>query len=202
MEKLLNFEIYSLQALILLSFSALILLISYDWRLILVALGLMYVGIFILVLVSWTLEMAVVKLIAGWISASVLGISIFSGNIRDQNQIQYPNSEIIFRISAAGLVGLVTISISPRVQELIKETSNEQVIGGVILLGMGLLLLGFSSQPLNTIVGLLMFMGGFEILYSAIESSILVSWFLVIINLSMALVGAYLLLSPTLESDL
>jgi hypothetical protein len=161
----------------------------------------MYVGIFILVLISWTFEMAVVKLIAGWISASVLGISIFSGNFRNRYTIYYSFSEIIFRISAAGLVGLVTISISPGVQELIREASPEQVTGGVILLGISLLQLGFSSKPLNTIVGLLIFFGGFEILYSTIESSILVNGFLAIINLSISLVGAYLLLSPILESD-
>jgi hypothetical protein len=161
----------------------------------------MYVGIFILLLVSWPFEMAVVKLIAGWISASVLGISIFNGSMRDYSQIQYSPSEIIFRISAAGLVGLVVISISPGILGLIREASNEQVIGGVILLGMGLLNLGFSGQSLNTIVGLLTFLGGFEILYSTIDSSILVNGFLAIINLSIALVGAYLLLSPTLESD-
>jgi hypothetical protein len=201
MEILLNFDLYSLQAIILLGFSALILLISYDWRLIISALGLMYAGIFILVSVSWTLEMAVIKIIAGWISASVLGISIFNENIRNHNQIRYSYSEIIFRISAAGLVGLVAISISPGVLELIREASNEQVVGGVILIGMGLLHLGLSNQPLNTIIGLLIFFGGFEILYSTIDSSILMNGFIAIINLSLALVGAYLLLSPTMESD-
>ena len=201
MEKYLNFEMYSLQALILLSISVIMLLVSSDWRLLIGALGLMYVGIFILVSGSYTLEMAVVKLISGWISASVLGISIFSETIRNHFRIYYSFSEIIFRISAAGLIGLVTVSISPGVLELISEASPEQVIGGVILLGMGLLHLGFSGQPLNTVIGLLILFGGFEILYSTIESSILVNGLLAIINLSIALVGAYLLISPSLESD-
>lgn len=197
----LNFDMYSLQALFLLSFSALILLISYDWRLIVSALGLMYASMFILVLISWNLEMAVVKLITGWISASVLGISILNGNIRDHYQTQYASSEIVFRISAAGLVGLLAVSISPGVLDLLSEASTEQVIGGVILIGMGLLHLGFSSHPFNTIIGLLIFFGGFEILYTTLESSIFMIGFLAIINLSIALVGAYLILSPTMEID-
>ena len=201
MEKYLNFDMYSLLALIFLSISALILLFSYDWRLIVGALGIIYTGIFILVLNSWSLEMAVVKLIAGWISASVLGISIFNEKSWNHYKIKYTSSEIVFRISAAGLVGLVTISISPGVLELFREASTEQVIGGVILIGMGLLQLGYSSQPLSTIIGLLIFFGGFEILYATIESSIIVNGFLAIINLSIALVGAYLILSPTMESD-
>jgi hypothetical protein len=192
---------YSFLALILMSFSTLLLLISYDWRFIIGVLGIMYAGMFILVLNSWPLEMAVVKLIAGWISASVLGISIFSEKIGGHHKIKYTLSEIFFRISAAGLVGLVTISISPGVLELLKEASTEQVIGGVILIGMGLLHLGFSSQPFNTIIGLLIFFGGFELLYATIESSISVNGFLAIINLSIALVGAYLILSPMMESD-
>ena len=201
MEKYLNFDMYSLLALIFLSISALILLFSYDWRLIVGALGIIYTGIFILVLNSWSLEMAVVKLIAGWISASVLGISIFNEKTWNHYKIKYTSSEIVFRISAAGLVGLVTISISPGVLELFREASTEQVIGGVILIGMGLLHLGYSSQPLSTIIGLLIFFGGVEILYATIESSIIVNGFLAIINLSIALVGAYLILSPTMESD-
>ncbi|MFN2235455.1 MAG: hypothetical protein ACK2U1_14615, partial [Anaerolineales bacterium] len=116
-----NFDMYSLLALIFLSISALILLFSYDWRLIVGALGIIYTGIFILVLNSWSLEMAVVKLIAGWISASVLGISIFNEKTWNHYKIKYTSSEIVFRISAAGLVGLVTISISPGVLELFRE---------------------------------------------------------------------------------
>ena len=140
----------SLPAVLLLSFTALTLLISHDWRVLVSALGLMYVGVFILVLSSWSLEMAVVKLVAGWISASVLGISMVSLSPRQHLQIRYFPSEIIFRISASGLVGLVTISLAPGIQEWFQRISYEQAIGGLILIGMSLLHLGFTRQPLRT----------------------------------------------------
>lgn len=201
MERFLDFNVYSLPAVLLLGCTALILLVSPDWRVIIGALGFMYVGVFILVLYSWPPEMAVVKLVAGWISASVLGISMVSISRSHQPQIRYVPSEIIFRISAAGLIGLVTISLTPAVQAWSVNFSNDQVLGGLILLGMGILHLGFTSQPLHTIVGLLTFFAGFEILYAAVDSTVLVSGFLAVINMSVALVGAYLLLIPTMESE-
>ena len=70
----LNSDALALVALSIVSLGALILLISHDWRLSVSALGVVYVGAFILVGFSWPTEMAVVKLVAGWISASVLGM--------------------------------------------------------------------------------------------------------------------------------
>jgi hypothetical protein len=66
---------------------------------------------------------------------------------------------------------------------------------------MGVLHLGFTTQPLQTIFGLLTFLAGFETLYATIESSVLVAGFLAVINLGISLVGAYLILAPTLEAN-
>ena len=58
---------------------------------------------------------------------------------------------------------------------------------------MGLLQLGTTTQILRVILGLLTTLSGFEILYAAMEGSILVAALLVVINLGLGLVGAYLL---------
>jgi hypothetical protein len=50
-------------------------------------------------------------------------------------------------------------------------------------------------------LGLLTVLSGFEILYSAVEVSALVTGLLAGVNLGLALVGAYLLLAPTLEEE-
>jgi hypothetical protein len=161
----------------------------------------MYVGVFILVVLSWPLEMAVVKLVAGWISASVLGIGLVNLDVNLHQSSRYSPSEIVFRISAAGLVGLAAFSLTPSVQKWLPEISSPQTLGGLILIGMGVLHLGFTLQPLRTIVGLLTLFAGFEILYATIESSVLVAGFLAVINMGLALVGAYLLLAPKLEVE-
>jgi hypothetical protein len=188
-------------AVLLLSLTALILLISHDWRLSVSSLGVLYLGVFTLVLISWPMEMAVVKLVAGWISASVLGIGLVNLGNRQYRPNRYLPSEIIFRFSAAGLVSLVAISLTPSLLELLPGASDEQTLGGLILIGMGLLILGFTQRPLQTALGLLTFFAGFEILYVTIESSVLVAGFLALINMGVALVFAYLLLAPTLEVE-
>ncbi len=188
-------------AVLLLSVTALILLISHDWRLSVSSLGVMYLGVFSLVLISWTMEMAVVKLVTGWISASVLGIGLMNSGNKNYRPSRYLPSEIIFRFSAVGLVSLVAISLTPSLLEWLPNASYEQALGGIILVGMGLLILGFTQRPFRIALGLLTFFAGFEILYVTIESSVLVAGFLALINMGVALVIAYLLLAPTLEVE-
>jgi len=53
--------------------------------------------------------------------------------------------------------------------------------------------LGITVQPLRVTIGLLTVFCGFEILYASIENSILVAALLSVINLGLALVGAYLI---------
>lgn len=196
-----SFDNFALPAVIILLMATVDLLISYDWRLSLGALGLLYVGVFALTLLSWPIEMAVVKLVSGWISASVLGISVANMSRVVQARGQYRPSEIIFRISSAGLVVLVAISLTPGLQKLLVNASFEQVLGGLLLVGMGVLHLGFTTQALRIVLGLLTVLAGFEILYVTVETSVLVAGFLAVINLGFALVGAYIILAPTLEAE-
>lgn len=64
---------------------------------------------------------------------------------------------------------------------------------------MGLLQLSLTSNPLRVIIGILTSLSGFEILYAAIETSTLVTGLLAVVTLGLALVGAYLLITPTME---
>jgi hypothetical protein len=54
-----------------------------------------------------------------------------------------------------------------------------------------------TSEILNVILGLLTVLTGFEILYAAIESSILVSGLLAVTNLGLGIAGSYLLIAGT-----
>jgi hypothetical protein len=196
----LTFDAFALPAVILLAVAATILLASYDWRLSLSALGAMYVGVFVLVALAWPLEMAVAKLVAGWIAASVLGMSLINRPMRSPRP-RYRFSEIVFRVAAAGLMGLVAVSLTPGMIATLGGVTFEQALGGLLLLGLGILHLGFTADPLRVVIGLLTVFAGFEILYAAGESSVLVAGFLAVINMGLALTGAYLLLSPAAEAE-
>jgi hypothetical protein len=64
---------------------------------------------------------------------------------------------------------------------------------------MGLLHLGITAEILRIILGLLTVMAGFEILYATVETSILLAGLLAIVNLGLALAGAYLMTSTPPE---
>jgi hypothetical protein len=75
----------------------------------------------------------------------------------------------------------------------------DQAWSGLFLIGVGLLQVGLTANLFRSTLGLLTLLSGFEILYAAIETSILVAGLLAILSLGVSLAGAYLLQSQTME---
>ncbi|MCJ7661690.1 MAG: hypothetical protein MUO67_21290 [Anaerolineales bacterium] len=192
-----NFELLGLPVVFLVSLTGIILLVSPDWRVSIAALAVQYIGVFVLVAMSWPLEMAIVKLVTGWMVCAVLALAKTGAPgryIEEQSTIM----NVIFRLLAAGLVGLVVASTAPRISVWVPEITIEQLLGGWVLIGLGLLHLGLTSSGLRVILGLLTVLAGFEIIYAAVETSVLVAGLLAAVSLGLALVGAYLLVIPSL----
>jgi hypothetical protein len=98
-----------------------------------------------------------------------------------------------FRLFMVGMAALLATAAAPRVEEILPGTGITVAVGGILLIAMGLLQLGMTTQVLRVILGLLTTLSGFEILYAAMEGSSLVAALLVVVNLGLGLVGAYLL---------
>jgi hypothetical protein len=177
------------------------LLISRDWRQNIILLAIQYIGVFLLVAQSWPIEMAIVKMVAGWMTGAILGIAMISTPQAWQDEEQSWPSGRIFRLLASGLVLLTVFSIAPQVQSWVPGVSLEMAWGGLILMGMGILNLGLTEQPLRISIGLLTFLSGFEIFYAAVETSTLVAGLLAAVELGIALAGAYLLIALTMEEE-
>lgn len=188
-------------AVILVVLTGLILLTNQDWRLGISSLGVQYVGMFVLVAISWSLGMAAVKLIAGWMSAAVLGMALVGKPTRWRDEEIYWPMGFLFRIFASSLVGLSILSFHPSIREWLPQVGPQQSLGGFVLIGMGLLQLGLTSRPLGTIMGLLTAISGFEVLYAVVEDSVLVAGLLAVINMGLALMGSYLLVAPAIEVE-
>jgi len=186
-------------AVVLISMTSLVLLIGQDWRVSISALALQYLGVFELVGLSWSLELAAVKLVAGWMAGAVLGMALLGIPDEARKGERLVLGSVLFRLLTAGLVWLVAFSIAPQLSARIPGIKYEQVLGGIILIGMGLLQLGLTALPLRITIGLLTVLSGFEILYAVVETSTLVSGLLAGVSLGLALVGAYLLTIPTME---
>jgi hypothetical protein len=192
-------EILILLAVTLVAITSMILLTSRNWIWTILALALQYVGVFILVAASWTLTLSITKIVVGWMAAAVLGmVMVATPEAIRQEEPHWPSGRI-FRLLTSGLVFLAVFSTSPKAAEFVPGTDPVTISGGLILIGMGLLHLSLTSQPLRTAIGILTFLSGFEIIYASVETSTLVADLLAVINMGIALVGAYLLVMPTLE---
>lgn len=184
---------------VLIAITAVYGLVNSDWRWAIAALGLQCLWAFLLITPSWPVELAAVKLVTGWIAASILGLTRL--NIPDsprENLMTIPTGRV-FRILAAGLIILVVFGAAPRLADWTNAIGINQAWGGLLLIGLGLLQLGLRSGFFRAALGLLTLFAGFEILYAAVESSTLVAGLLAVVNLGIALVASYLLISPGLE---
>ena len=181
-------------AVILLFGAALMLLLTNNWRHILAYLAILYLGVFGLTLTHWTLSMAAVKLVTGWMAATILGIT---RSALDPQLDTAPDNSLpegsLFRIFATAVLALVVASATPTVMQLLPGIGGAEVAGSLLLMMMGLLHLGLTTEPQRVVIGLLTVLAGFEILYASVETSTLVAALLSLINLGLALVGAYLL---------
>ncbi|NJC96380.1 MAG: hypothetical protein C3F07_05505 [Anaerolineales bacterium] len=178
------------------------LLMARDWRWLIILLSAQYVTVFILTLQNWPLGMASVKVVTGWMGATILGMTR-SGlpDEADDGEIKLPQGRL-FHLFAAGIVASIVAAVTPRVDTMMADAGSMVTAGSLLLIGMGLLHLALTDQVLRVALGLMTLLSGFEVLYSAVESSVLVAALLAVINLGLALVGAYLLLaSNAKETD-
>lgn len=179
------------------------LLISRDWRLELGLLGLQYVGVFWLTNQHWPTSMAAIKLVTGWMAIATLGMTRLNIKMDDvDNEKLWPQGRL-FRLFAASIVTVIVVTTAPSVENIIPGIGLPVITGSLILMGLGMLHLGMTAQPFRAIIALLIVLSGFETLYAALESSILIAAMLSAVNLGLALVGAYLLTAraPELEEE-
>lgn len=168
-------------------------LLARDWRWLIIFLSAQYVGVFILTLQHWPLGMATVKVMAGWMGAAILGMTHTN---MDEEEISdsLPQGRS-FRLVAAGVVGLIAVSGAARVDAMMADAGLAVAAGGLLLIAMGALHLGVTDQPMRVTVGLMTVLAGFEVLYSAVETSVLVAALLAVINLGLTLAGSYLMIA-------
>lgn len=175
------------------------LLLSRDWRWILGLLAVQYLGMFWMVSLHWPFGLASIKLVTGWMASAALGVTLMDIPEEEQSgETVWPQGRL-FRLLAAAIVVVLVIAATPAVETIIPGISRPVIAGGLLLAGMGLLQLGISAGILRITLGLLTLMAGFETLYAAVETSILLAGLLSIINLGLALVGAYLMTAAPLE---
>ncbi|HEU0293875.1 MAG TPA: hypothetical protein VFR47_14130 [Anaerolineales bacterium] len=189
-------------AVVLLAVTSIGLLLARDWRWLIIFLSTQYFGMLILTLEHWPLGLASVKVVAGWMSAAILGMtrSGLPREDRAERSNVLPQGRL-FRLFAAAMVLLIVSSMTPRVDVIMADAGFAVTTGSLLLVGMGLLHLGVSNHILRVTLGLMTVLSGFEILYATVEGSVLVAGLLAIINLGLAFAGSYLMVASNAEEE-
>ncbi len=171
-------------------------LVARDWRVSLGALAIQYLFVFWLVTRHLPFAMGSVKLIAGWMVVATLGMTRLGLSAAD-TQEQDPSfmRGRPFRIALMGIVALVAAGAAPRIEAVIPGLGLPVITGSLLLIGGGIVQLGLTDDHLRVTLGLLTLLAGFEILYAAVESAILVTGLLAVINLGLGVLGSYLLVA-------
>lgn len=196
-----NSEALIFGAMVMVSLTSLYILISRDWRFSIGALAIQYVGVFLLVGTVWPIELAVTKMVAGWMAGAILGIAVASSSetrVDIEQPLKFGTS---FRLLSAAIFALTVTSVVLHSGEFLSSISFVIQWGSFFLIGIGLLQVSLTSHPLRVVIGLLTVLSGFEIIYATMESSVLVTGLLAGVNLGLALVGAYLLVAPAMEAS-
>lgn len=175
------------------------LLLTRDWRWSIILLAVQYLAVFVLTLQHWPLGMASVKVVAGWMSATILGMTCSGiSEAAFDEEYTWPRGRL-FRLFAAGIVLLIIRIVTPTVDTIMADPGFAVTAGSLLLIGLGLLHLGLTGSVLRVTIALMTVLSGFEIIYSAVEGSVLVAALLAVINLGLALVGAYLLVASNAQ---
>lgn len=167
-----------------------------NWKITLISLALMYLGMTILISISLPINIAIIKLLVGWMCCAVLAISCTSVQLQERFSEKSLYSSLIFRVLAVTLVGTVLVILIPRIQPLLATISVPHLTlnACIVLIFFGLIQVALTSEPFFIITGLLTLFLGFDAFYSIIEVSSLLTGLLAAVNLGFVLIGSYFLI--------
>src|SRR5215211_3430612 len=186
-------------AVVLMVFTSAGLLFVRDWRWNIIILAVQYLGMFVLMLQHWPVGMASVKVVAGWMSAAILGMTRSGLPDKSLTDESIRPGGRLFRLFAAAAVVLIVAVVTPSVDTIMADAGFPVTNGGLLLIAMGLLHLGITAHILRVAIGLMTVLSGFEIIYETVEGSILVAALMAVINLGLALFGSYLLIASNAQ---
>lgn len=182
-------------ALILIVISAISSTILRNWKITLISLGLMYLGMAILLSISLPISVAIIKLLVGWMCCAVLAISCISVQYQEAFSEESLFSSLLFRVLAIALVGTVLLILIPIIQTLLTGNVSSMTLNAcIILILIGLIQVAMTSESFFTITGLLTLFLGFDAFYSIVEVSTLLTGLLAVVNFGFVLIGSYFLI--------
>lgn len=180
--------------------TSMIILVFRDWRINAGALAVQYLAVFYLATLSWPISMAVVKLIVGWMATAAIGLTCLR-QMNNDEEIESTSSLFFRGLSGLMVVLVIFVVSSPLQDSLFPNLPLVIIRSGSMLIGMALMQLGTNARPYLTIMSLLSFLAGFEVIHAGLERSTLLTGLMASINLGLALVGVYFIMKANLGSE-
>ena len=186
--------------------TTMILVVSRDWRLNVMALTVQYFFVVLLLTRLIRLEVAAVKGLIGWMICMVFYLTERRASVFEEHSVpehededaaasqRYRRWVMSARSSFCLLAGLL-VSVAAYTATLrfpLPEVPTDITLACYLLAGLGLLLVGLSEAPMQVGFGLLTFLLGFDLFYVALEPSLAVAGLLGAVSFVIALATAYL----------
>jgi len=145
---------------------------------------------FLLIVQIWPIALAAVKLISGWIGITIISASLEKSDDQEAGSNQYLSFRL-YKLALMGLFWVAIIAVAPQINDWLPIGYKNLISGLVFFLG-GILFLCVHEEVMDTIIGLMVMLAGFDIIYSSLEGSALVAGIYSIILISISILGSYL----------
>ena len=167
----------------------LLVLVSRAWRWEIFGLSALYLVGFVLIIQIWPFTLAAVKLMSGLMSVALL--STVKVNVEEETEQDESLSSRIFVFLLACLTWIIVTATVNDLNEIL-PISYTNLYTGMIIVCAGILKVSLNQKIFDIVIGLLVFLAGFDIIYSSLEGSALVTGFYSLINLLICVIGSYL----------
>lgn len=169
-----------------------------DWRLRLLGLAFAQLIGFILILQIWPIALASVKLISGWMAVVVLSATMAATSSETSDQ-KFTISANVFKLMLAAFSWVAIAAVADNLISWL-PISFTNLFVGLVFLFCGIFFMSLFTKINDIAVGLLIFLSGFDIIYSSLEGSALVTGIYALIVILVSLVCSFLSGGMTIES--
>ena len=178
--------------------AALMILLSTDWRWTIAGLAIQYLVAFLLVSRVWPLGLSAIKLVSGWLTCVLLSMSA-TPDLFEEDSFSVRSARF-FRLFSTLFILMIVMAVAPGINAWL-PIPYDHLLTGLLMIGMGILQMGFSQIHFKIMLGLLSLLIGFEILYAPLEGSALLAAILAGITLALGLIGSTILRRGLMRRD-
>jgi hypothetical protein len=142
---------------------------------------------------------SIILVLLGWMAAAAIGATRPARNLL---KIHLSRPETIFYLLAYIFAIAAAIVMISRLMEWFPSISAESAALTLISIFQGIIITAYSKTSHEVIIGLLVFLIGFETMFLSIEISLLVIGLLGAVKLGLAFIASYWMESPTIQEDI